>query len=188
MTKVNYEHIVELLPEINDIRNEELREKVCSIWQEAVDSSNWEDMDNIKFNSLCPGAKLVHHTRAVTQATVAILTVLKENCGADFDKDTALVEGLLHDVCKVMEYDPAPDNLSTKNKIGKTIQHGFFSGYYGQKYGLSTDIVASLVAHTSHSRMIPATLEGIVLFYADMACADMYRFQAGAPLKISEYK
>ena len=36
--------------------------------------------------------------------------------------------------------------------------------------------------------MIPATLEGIVLFYADMACADMYRFQAGAPLKISEYK
>lgn len=188
MAKVTAERVAELLPEVELIGNGEWREKVIAIWQEAVEMSRWETMDQVKFNALCPGASLVSHTRAVTRSALSMLEAVRDFCGAEFSRDVIVVECLLHDVCKTVENDPGPGDRCVKSPVGKTYQHGFLSGYLAQKHGLPPEIVASLIAHTSHSKVVPSTLEGMFLFYADMACADMYRFQAGAPLKLAEFK
>lgn len=187
MPKVTLEHVAELLPEVEMIADSKLKETVCKIWQEAVELSNWPDMDNIQFNALCPGSRLVAHTRAVANAALGMLEAVSTHCGAAYDRDAMIVEALLHDVCKVLENDPTEDGCK-KNKIGKTYQHGFLSGYFAQKYGLPSDMVSAVVSHTNASRVVPHTLEGIYLFYADMACADYYRFDAKAALKIQDFK
>lgn len=185
---VSIDHVKKLFPEIDLIEDPNLREKVALIWQEAFSESSWDKLEDAKFNPISPGVTLVTHTRSVTKGALALAEIHKEFFDFQYDKDELLAVCLLHDVCKLLEQDGDPDGTSHKNKIGKTIQHGFFSGYYAKKYGLSNSIIATVVAHTGNSKTPLRTPEGVILLYADLFDADCHRLACGLELHLDKIK
>lgn len=63
--------------------------------------------------------------------------------------------------------------------IGYDFQHGFYSAYYAEKAGLPAEIVTMILNHTAFSRMMPNTLESVILYFADMADAEVLKFTYG---------
>lgn len=90
----------------------------------------------------------------------------------------------MHDVCKLeeMEMGDQGSKTSRKSSLGKIYQHGFLSGYYTQKYGLPNEVTGLVVAHSGQSKVIPRSIEGMILYYADMMDADIHFVQAGTTL------
>lgn len=188
MKQITKEEVLAQFPEIADIQDEMLKQSTLDIWCEVFAQSNWDSLSKAKFNAVCPGITLVDHTRAVTLGALAIAEAHKSVFGGEYDKDTLLVCANLHDVCKLLEQDPDGESGSHKNQIGKTFQHGFFSGYYAQKYGMPMKIVSILVAHTGNSKAPLRSPEGIALFYADMHDADRHRLTNDLPLHLDRMK
>ena len=188
MKTITTERVKELLPEIDMIKDQELREKTALIWKEAFEESTWDKLEDAKFNPISPGVTLITHTRSVTHGAIELAKVHARFFDFQYDEDELLAVCLLHDVCKLLEQDGDPDGTSHKNKIGKTIQHGFFSGYYAKKYGLSNSIIATVVAHTGNSKTPLRTPEGVILLYADLFDADCHRLAGGLELHLDKIK
>lgn len=188
MKKIIPDAVLALLPEIGQIQDGALRQTTLDIWCEVFQESSWDSLEGAKFNAACPGVTLVDHTRAVTLGALALAEAHTAVFHVPYDKDTLLVCSLLHDVCKLLEMDADGENGAKKNQIGKTYQHGFFSGYYAQKYGLPPRIVATLIAHTGNSKAPLRSPEGIALFYADMHDADRHRLNNDLSLHLDKMK
>ena len=114
------EKIIELLPEINLIRNADLREKTLQIWEEAIKTGGWkpEDLNKIPFTLLIKDAPVsfLEHTRGVTKVCIAVADVFAEAYGEriPINRDYLLAGALLHD-------------------IGRTQTHGFKHALIGGK-------------------------------------------------------
>ncbi|MCK4680639.1 hypothetical protein KAT82_05905, partial [bacterium] len=65
-----------ILPELELIKDEALREKTIDVWIDAMETGGWEvaDMPDIPFTLLIEDTdlSLVDHTRVVTQTAIAI--------------------------------------------------------------------------------------------------------------------
>ena len=98
------ESVRNLLPEVDLIKQEDLRQSVISVWQDAIDLGGWtaDDLADIPFTLLIPDCKfdLVTHTRVVTRTAVRIAETLIENYGAavTIDMDILVAGGLLHEI------------------------------------------------------------------------------------------
>ena len=70
------EEVINLIPEIRMIKDDQLRGNVASVWADAIELGGWkvQDLDSIPFTLLIPDCKfsLLHHTRAVTRTAVSI--------------------------------------------------------------------------------------------------------------------
>lgn len=186
---INIEEIEKAFPELNTINNVEWRKKVCNIWKEVFENSRWERLNDAQYNPLAPGISLVDHTRAVTLGALDLAKNLNKIFNVLVSNDVLIVSCLLHDVCKLVEYEPAGNgSIAKKSIIGKQYQHGFLSGYYALKENFPESIVSIVVSHSGESKTIPRSIEGLALYYADMADADFHRLIAGAPLLLEGKK
>ncbi len=176
-------------PEIEWIGNVEWKRIVAEIWAKAFKDSKWERLKDAQYNPLCPGISLVDHTRAVTRAAVEMARCFASIFGekVNVSQDVLVTASLLHDVCKLIEYEPG-EHGAVKGKIGSSFQHGFLSGYYALEAGLPPEVVSIIISHTGESRSVPRSPEGILLYYADMADADVHRSSARAPLLLEKGK
>ena len=73
-------NILELLPEIGEIRDPNLRGKVQAIWEEAMEAGNWtaEQVSAIPFTLLEENVDVsfIEHVRTVARLCIAAETVL----------------------------------------------------------------------------------------------------------------
>lgn len=185
------EVVEQAFPEISLISRQEWRKAVSEIWAEVFKKSKWENIRDTQYNPLCPGVSLIDHTRAVTLASIKVAECFETIYGGEIkiDRDVLITASLLHDVCKVLEYEPKLGEIgAVKSKIGNIYQHGFLSGYYALEKGLPDEVVSIIVSHTGDSRAIPKTLEGMILLYVDMADADLHRLRFKAPLLLEKFK
>jgi hypothetical protein len=79
------EKLLELIPEFNQIKDQELKEKTIRVWEKALKIRNMtpEDMLRMPFTLLidpCP-ANFVEHTRGVVNVSVNAAKALKEVYG-----------------------------------------------------------------------------------------------------------
>ncbi len=181
------EEISALFPELEMLKNEEWKKKIVSIWKEVYESSAWDNLCDAWYSPLTPGIDLVRHTRANVLCALGLVDVLKKLFNEDVNREVLIAACFLHDVCKLVEYIPCEIG-ACKGPVGQAFQHGFFSGYYAQREGFPPEVVSIIVSHTSESKKIPKTLEGLALYYADVADCDFHRFIAGSPLLIDTHK
>lgn len=173
---ISLEDVITYLPEINQIQKEEWRDKVCSIWKGAYEASEWDTFAEMPFNYLTPGFDLIKHTRGTTLSAISIAKNLESLWDIKSNMDVLITACLLHDVCKILEYEPGDQpNKAVKSKKGKLYQHGFLSAWYSMNEGFPDEVTSIVLSHTGASRACPDSLEGIALYYADMAFADFPR-------------
>ncbi|WP_313291853.1 HD domain-containing protein [Faecalispora jeddahensis] len=179
------EHICDQLhgffPEMDDVANKDWVRQACSVWEEALRRSRWKNLSDAPFGVATPGITLLGHTKAVLHNALGIARNLREvhQSQVEINYDVLIISCILHDVDKLLAFEPAESGELRYSEIARTYQHGFYSAYYAERAGLPASIVTLLINHTALSRMAPSTIEGMILFYADIADADLCKFIHG---------
>lgn len=180
-------YIEKVFPEIDWIKDEDLKSKVIEIWAEVWRESKWDKIEDCPKNPLKDGdLKLVPHIRSVTALCVDFAKALpKYHTQAEEPNMDDLVAGaILHDVDKLLIYEKKPDGTFGKSKFSKMLPHGTYTGYKMMERGFSMDMVNLVVAHSENATYsVPQTLEGLIMKSADHAESEVMHFYGPKPAK-----
>ncbi len=164
--------IVKKLPEIDLIKDGELRKKVIETWEDAIRLGGWscEELDNIPFTLLIPDVKisLIDHTRGVTKTALAMGKELKNTYGdkIEINFDYLIAGALLHDVGKLLEYGKKDGKIG-KSYAGALIRHPVSGTALAFKHDLPVEIQNMIAAHSREGEFVKRKVETIIIFHAD---------------------
>mgnify|MGYP001076144435 CR=1 FL=1 len=181
MIKVDLRNsIVEALPELELIQNEEYKKAVIDIWEETYKKSEWERLEDVPKNNKVRAYSNVQHTRSVTLQAIACAEIVENIHNIEVDKDVLITSSLLHDISKVFEYD----NNGNKTNYGKMMQHGVYSVSKAAEHRLPLEIQHCIVTHTELSKVMPQTIEALILHYVDYLDSDLLSHVLHLPLAL----
>jgi putative nucleotidyltransferase with HDIG domain len=164
--------LINYLPELNLIKNENLKKKTISTWIDAIKIGGWgiNDLKRIPFTLLIHDChvNIIEHTRSVTNTSIEAAKVLIQfnNNEYSIDFDILICGGLLHDVGKLLEYE---DHLNTikKGATGKLLRHPFSGAGLAMKHGLPTKVVHIIAVHAREGDNDYRCPEAIIVHHAD---------------------
>lgn len=183
ITDADRAYVRDLFPELVEISDRRLADKVVEIWAETWKASSWERIEDAPKNPETVHArhKLVPHTRAVTVQGIAMARAIQEFHDLPVNLDFVIAGCNLHDVSKLVEYEPRGAE-SGKSKFGGMVQHAVYGVHKAFEHGLPLELVHIIGSHTIQSRMAPKTTEAIIVYYADYADSDALMLEAGQRL------
>ena len=112
------EDLMELIPELGLIKGQDLRKRVISVWDEAMEIGGWtiNDLRQIPYTLLVKSVDVsfIEHVRTVCRLCIAMENVLQEAYGDRYgiDKDILIAGALLADVGKLIEISKAANGFS----------------------------------------------------------------------------
>jgi putative nucleotidyltransferase with HDIG domain len=174
------EKVLEIWPEINWIKNEELREKTLHCWIYAIENSvlNIEDLDVIPFSLLLKDCKIsfMNHKRTCVQLAVEMAERMLKNFKDEIkiDMDYLVSGAILIDVGKLLEYEIVDGKLKTSN-AGKLIRHPFSGLAIADRYGLPAEVQHIIATHSKEGDLGARTVESIVVHHADFVSFDPFK-------------
>ncbi len=156
--------IEEIIPEINEIRDEELREKVKKVWEYAIHEGGWESypLNKIPFTLLIPTDRdLIAHTRMVTRMAISI-----GKTRGDVNMDYLIAGAILHDVGKLLEFG-LKDGKVVKSEYGKRLRHPVSGAMLAEKFDLPYEIAHIIAAHSKEGEFVMRTPEAVIVHHCD---------------------
>ena len=136
--------VVQSLPIINDINDQDLRQKVIDAWALSLALNGYERIEEMPGNGM-PGAPVKgdqsHHVLGVTYMAMAMKDCLEKvfNEPLGVDSDMLLACALCHDVGKPYEYNPENIKRWTEDprESGKpALRHPAYGAYIALTVGL----------------------------------------------------
>lgn len=170
--------IVESLPELNLIGNESYREAVVQIWMEACTESEWDDIGAVPKSAEVVEYSNLQHVRSVTLQSIACADVIESVHKIPVDRDILITAALLHDISKFLEYSQG----GGKTPHGKLMQHGVYTVHKAMQHDLPLEIQHLIVTHTGLSKIVPQTIEALILHYVDYLDSDVLLHVVGKSL------
>jgi len=167
-------NIKELWPELDWIKDDDLRKKTTKTWELALERSvlTPEDLNKIPFTLLCgPDLKVsfMDHKRAVVH--IARESGIKIN---DFFKDelpvnmgVLLAGAILADVGKLLEYTLDDNGKSVQGDYGKYLRHPFSGVSIAEECGVPPEVCHIIAAHAGEGDMVKRTTEAYIVHHAD---------------------
>ena len=188
MTKVDtLEVMTRYFPLLDNIKDRKLARNVADIWYETWQESKWKDIGDACYKPDYPGKTLIRHTNAVTESALAMAEIRQRIFNETVDRDILIAGGLLHDVSKVLEFEPTESKpIPTKNR--RLFQHGVIGAHKALSRNLPDELVHLIITHTNKSRLVPKTPEALIIYCVDMADADLHKLVQGDTLMISKWK
>lgn len=174
------EKVLEIWPEINWIKNAELREKTLQCWIYAIENSvlSPEDLQVIPFSLLIKdcGISFMNHKRTAVQLSVDIAKRMKENFGNEIqiDMDFLISGAILIDVGKLLEYDKVDGQLTT-SKAGKLLRHPFSGVSIADRFGLPAEVQHIIAYHAKEGDLAKRSVEAIIVHHADFVSFDPFK-------------
>lgn len=175
------EDILRALPELTWVASDSLRKWIADTWVDALEESEWGQIENAVFNPKCPSVSLVRHVRGVTRIASRIVEVHQDLAGEDIDQATVIGGCLLHDVGKLLEYEPTP-NGPRRTSRGAHLAHWVYGVHLAAAHGIPDKILDIIANHTDQNRLEPVSVEAVIVYAADTADANLHRLAAGQPL------
>ncbi len=166
------DQIRELFPELNEIRNEQLREKVLDVWVEATTKGGWkpEDLMRIPFTLLADNVNIMYleHVRTVCRMCIAMEDVLVKAYGdrVTIDHDTLVAGALLADVGKMLEYEDK-DGKIVKGQSGQYLRHPFSGVGLCYKHEIPEAVMHVIATHSKEGDHVKRFPESIIFHHAD---------------------
>src|SRR5262245_3007255 len=147
------------LPELDLIGSAELRRAVAEIWVECWQESGWDRLEDAPKSPSEPARlSLVRHTRGVTRLALAMAETARDTYRVGFDRDRLVAGALLHDVSKLVEWEPGPAG-TVATRRGTLVQHGVYAAHKAWQHDLPDVLVHIIVSHSEQSARPPATWE-----------------------------
>lgn len=168
-----------LMPEINLIENEDLRQKTIRVWLEALAHGGWapEDLERLPFTLLIPETKisLLTHVRAVTQCALRLAEIIQANYEeVKLNRDYLIAGALLHDVGKVLEMENR-EGKWVKSRVGELVRHPFAGAALAARFDLPLDVIHIIAGHSKEGDSWKRTVEGIIIHHADFVNFDILK-------------
>ena len=162
----------QLWPELDWIRDDDLREATAKTWELALERSplSAEDLQTIPFTLLVPDLKVsfMAHKRCVVHVARESAIKMNEFFGDELpcDLDVTIAGAILADVGKLLEYD-IRDGKSCKSEMGKYVRHPFSGVGLAMEAGVPARVCHIIAAHAGEGDMVKRTTEAYVVHHAD---------------------
>jgi hypothetical protein len=171
---MNRNEILDLLPEIDEINEETLKEKVMNVWHDAIVYRNWteSELKSIPFTLLADnvGISFLEHVRTVCRMCIAcdeILTEAYRERKTPVNRNYLVAGALLADVAKLLEFDKKPDGTIFKSDYGKKLRHPFTGVGLAFKYDVPPEVMHIIAVHSKEGAGEVRSPEAIIFHHAD---------------------
>jgi len=169
-------NILDEMPEIGWIGDEDLRRRVTDAWAAAIASAGFPRIGDMKPSGNYDSKPLRHGTQADHIRSVARLSVkIAEEMSALFpdfkyDRDLLIAGALCHDIGKVWEFDP--DNVARweadPRRAGMpSLRHPGYGIHICLTAGLPEEVAHMAAAHSGEGELLTRSLENTILHWAD---------------------
>ena len=172
--------VLKIWPEINWLKDEELRNNVLDCWVYAIENSvlTVEDLEVIPFSLLIKDCNVtfMNHKRTVVQLSVDIAKKMKENFGDEIsiNMDILIAGAILIDAGKLLEYDKVDGKLTTSN-AGKLLRHPFSGVALADRFGLPPEVQHIIAYHSKEGDLGKRTVEAIIVHHADFVSFEPFK-------------
>lgn len=187
------QQIAELFPDIMQIRNAPLRDKVAAVWSEALTQGcggkgwTFDEIRAIPFTLLAGKIDLrfVEHLNSCCKQCIAIAGVLKEVFGSriPIDLDTLIAGSLLADVGKMLEFDKNAEGHVIKGHYGDMLRHPFSGVALCYKHGIPAEVMHIVATHSHEGDKVERTIESWIFHHADFIDFDIAKVLGKAAAK-----
>jgi len=174
------DEILKIWPEINWIKNPDLREKVLQCWIYAVEKSVLTiiDLETIPFSLLLKDCNIsfMNHKRTAVQLSVDIAKRMQENFGEkiNIDMDILIAGAILIDLGKLIEYDKVDGKLTT-SKAGKLLRHPFSGVSIADRFELPPEVQHIIAYHSKEGDLAKRSVEAIIVHHADFVSFEPFK-------------
>ncbi len=170
--------VIEALPEVKEIQNKELREKVYDAWTMSLATSEYKRIEDIPASGSPDSPPMksgtqADHLRSVARLSMAIAKELKDTFKQfDVDMDEVIAGGLCHDLGKPFEFD---HNNQERWKSDPRItgwpsfRHSVYGAHIALSAGLPEKIAHIAGAHSLEGQHIKRSLVALIVHHADYA-------------------
>lgn len=165
--------LLRIIPEFDEIQDQDLREKSIAVWEEAMAYRGWtaDEIASIPFTLLADNVKItfLEHVRTVCKMCIACDKILSEayrERKTPVNRDILVAGALLADVGKLFEYDKK-DGKVIKSRHGQFLRHPFTSVGLGFKHGLPEEVLHLAAVHSKEGEGFKRSPEAIILHHAD---------------------
>ena len=172
--------ILEIWPEINWIKDKELRAKTQNAWIYAIEQSPLEpkDLEEIPFSLLIKDCNIsfMSHKRTCVQLAVEIAKKMVDNFGEEIkvDMDIMISGAILIDVGKLLEYEMVDGKLTTSN-YGKIVRHPFSGVAIADRFDLPPEVQHIIGTHSKEGDLGKRTVESIIVHHADFVSFEPFK-------------
>jgi hypothetical protein len=174
--------VLELLPEIEEIKDNDLRTKVIACWSEAMKYRDWtvEELRSIPFTLLAENVKIgfIEHVRTCTKMAIAVNEVLDNAYGSrktPVNRDNLVAGCLLADVGKLLEFDKKADGTVFKSDYGKHIRHPFSGVGLAFKHEIPSEVMHIIAVHSKEGAGEKRSPEAIIFHHVDFIDFDLVK-------------
>jgi len=174
------EKVLGIWPEINWIKDEELREKTLAAWIFAIENSvlTPEDLEVIPFSLLIKDCQVsfMNHKRTCVQLAVDIAKRMQDNFGDEIkiDMDLLISGAILIDIGKLLEYEMVDGKLATSN-AGKIVRHPFSGVGIAARFDLPAEVQHIIGTHSKEGDLGYRTVESIIVHHADFVSFEPFK-------------
>lgn len=170
--------VLESLPELDEIQDQALRQKVTDAWAYSLGHSSFKSIEEIPAsgNPDTPGLKSgtqTDHIRGVTQLSMALAdTLAKLFPQLAIDRDLLLACALCHDVGKPFEFDPDNQRRWSERPGASgfpAIRHTQFGTHVCLTLGLPEEVCHAAGCHSGEGELVQRSLHVTIVHYADYA-------------------
>lgn len=156
---INAEYIKSSFPQLKEIIDQPLREKVIKAWVLASERGKWEKIDDIPFTLLTPTKiPLIEHTCRVTNLAISVAKERLKNNPKELNFDILVAGGLTHDVGKLLEYERKGNEI-IKSAFGNKKRHPVIGYDLALEAGLPDEVAHIILAHSHEGDTLDARLK-----------------------------
>jgi len=166
--------VKKLWPELEWIKDKDLREKTAKTWEVALERSvlKASDLETIPFTLLCgPDLKVsfMAHKRCVVHIAKASGEKMNEFFTTDLpvNMDVLISGAILADVGKLLEYELDKDGKAIQGKYGQYIRHPFSGVSLAEDCGLPPQVCHIIATHAHEGDLVKRTTEAYIVHHAD---------------------
>lgn len=162
----------EIFPQLNRIKDADLRAKTEKCWLTAIERGGWRvgDLETIPFTMMSDlkEISLAAHTRNVTDCSIAVAEVMNKS-GIDayqINFDHLIAGGLLHDVGKVLEYEKAAGDWAVTH-AGNMMRHPISGAAVAYEIQLPEEVTHIIAVHSHEGDKHRNTTEAWIVHHCD---------------------
>ncbi len=165
------EELLRVLPEIELIEDDALREGVAKTWEDGLVRGGWtpEDIEQMPFTlAKTVDINFAQHVRSVTKICLRVYETFEEiyQGKLSLDRDTIIAGALLHDVGKLLEMEEK-DGEFRKSAEGKLVRHPFSGVALADANGIPAEVQHIIGTHSKEGDPFKRTPEAVVVHLAD---------------------
>jgi len=174
------EQVLKIWPEIEWIKDDDLREKTLNAWVWAIEHSvlSPEDLEVIPFSLLIKDVNVsfMNHKRTCVQLAVDIAKRMQENFGDSMiiDMDILISGAILIDIGKLLEYEMQDGKLGTSS-MGKIVRHPFSGASIAFQFELPAEVQHIIATHSKEGDLGMRTVESIIVHHADFVSFEPFK-------------